>query len=242
MEIPVFKVETLYHIGTLDPSMRGHNYADSQEGHLLSVSNCPLEWRQIAKLGGYPLHTVESDNEILLLDVLRAVADPVLSESIEAWGVEQGLCERKELWLSWETDEEGEWRPSTYLTRDEAERENQADEIGEERPDGLPLIEPREFAVGTAKLASLVCKPSIGSSAHALEFVAILWAEENFPNLHGVWWEDVIDVYSHRAPRGGIFPERLPKLNFAEVPFGHATEDPEPLETGVVGSKKSLRP
>jgi hypothetical protein len=55
MKIPVIAFDTAYHLGTLDPSLRGKEGGavggDSQEGHLLSVSTCPEAWRSIARLG-----------------------------------------------------------------------------------------------------------------------------------------------------------------------------------------------
>ena len=109
MKLPVIAFDTVYHLGTLDPSLRGKEGGavggDSQEGHLLSVSTCPDAWRSIARIGGVDLHamTIQEGGPALFFDI-HALNDPEhtrLRETIERFGAEEGLTQSKALWRAW---------------------------------------------------------------------------------------------------------------------------------------------
>ncbi len=73
MQISLLTLDTCYHLGSLDPDDRGEQ-GESHEGHLLSVSTCPLAWRSIARLGGRKLHGINKadGSTIRFVDVLAA--------------------------------------------------------------------------------------------------------------------------------------------------------------------------
>jgi hypothetical protein len=238
MEIPIVKAEVLFHFGTLDEQQRGIHMSDSQEGHLLSVSNCPFAWEEIARLGGNPLHSLEAKGPLMLLDVHGVMENESLKAIITEWSINEGLCEIADLWKAWNTNENGEWCSSTYATREEAESE--CDEMEDCRDNGEPLVEPFTSLVGTQKLADAVKIRDLSTDADSLEFAAILWSEKHVPNLHGAWWNQDLDVYSHSAPRGGIFPEKMAEIEFKKQCRNDVDDTLYPLE--FVTLKQFSRP
>lgn len=224
MNIPIVEFDCLFHIGTLDASRRGEKFSESHEGHMLSVSSHPMAWRQIARIGGNPLNEITSEQCVKLLDIYRLLDDKHLKTAVEEWGVEQGLCERKEAWLAWFSgEEEGDWRYFTCRTKEEAQ--NCLEETDDVRENGKPLVECVEIIAGTKKLESLVNQSKLDECTDSIEMVAALWAELKYPELHGVWWEELLDVYGSSAPRGGIFPAKMNSLQFQRIDFSLAPDD-----------------
>lgn len=227
-ELPVIQLESVLHIGTLDPARRGAQ-GESLEGHLLSVSLAPHAWRRIARLGGNPLHALSKPQGICLLDLHATEKDDQLRSLIEQWALQEGLLERKTLWRAWRYDsEEDAWGYTLHATEDEARAEVDEEEDEPSGPDDAPAVQPHELLAGTPALAALVKIVGLGQR-DGFDYAAALWAERTQPEVDGVWWEEEYDPAGLSAPRGGLFPSRITELTATEIDWKDAPSDVESL-------------
>jgi GNAT superfamily N-acetyltransferase len=230
VKIPTLKFPALYHIGTLDADHRGEQ-GESQEGHLLSVSVCPAAWRSIARLGGRPLHLIEKNNGIELLDVHAAHANPELRAEIEAWAIEHGYAEHRTLWKAWTYDcEYGDDDPNAWRYTLHASQEKAANEIEDDDATGPngEAVESEHLFVGTPALAIHVKQHDL-SKREAFNFAALVWAEMKHPYLDGAYWNQPYNRHSLSAPRGGIFPAKISEVAIREVDWRTAPAEDELL-------------
>jgi hypothetical protein len=219
---PTISLPALYHIGTLDASQRGLR-SENHAGHLLAASVCPAAWQRIAKLGGNPLHHLSRPDGLVLLDVLAAEKDPGLNLEIAAWAVDNGYAEHRTLWQAWSYDVEADddataWRFTLHETQAKAANEIEDEEA--EGPNGPP-VEPLFILAGTPKLEAHVGVHNLGRR-DAFEYAALVWAEATQPDLDGAYWTETYDPHSLSAPRGGIFPSKLPELSIRDVDWKQA--------------------
>ena len=97
MRLPLIPMQGVWHVGTLDPEMRGTQHSVSYEGAGLSVSNCPAAWRSMASLDGPTLRLVRPG--ALWLDL--AAMPPEAREAAVAHAVDAGLAEEVPVWRAW---------------------------------------------------------------------------------------------------------------------------------------------
>lgn len=243
MRVPVLELPIVYHIGTLDPAMRGqHHHRTSQEGAGLSVSLCPDGWRRIAKLGGYPLQKLDREGALFLdLDSM----DAELRAAVGDWAVTQGLAARETRWLAWTWDDEEEgWRGMTCLTREDAVAELEAvldgDEPTDERlalpdeeggPPGGSLVSCEEALVLTG--AGDARALGFGRDTNASDIAAMFYAEDvlrpAMPDLLGVWWGSDYEPLGYRAPKGAILPSCVGAFSARETGWDGVPDDEELL-------------
>jgi hypothetical protein len=228
--VPIIELERVYHVGDLDPALRGSLHRSSQEGPCLSVSLCPEAWIEIARLGGSGLFALERDGAAFL-DVHAAMADPVLRDAIVRWAESEGLIVFREQWKAWSFDEETEtFNYFVARSREEAEREVDEFACG---PDGGPAVELHMGYVATPELGSrLGCGRF--DDTFTLDFAAMVWARDAAPNLtgrvlDGVWFREAYAPDHYSAPRGGIFPEALSRWRPLALPSG-SVEDEDALD------------
>lgn len=227
MSIPVIKVETVFHIGSLDVKNRGQR-GESMEGHLFSVSTCPTAWKKIARIGGSPLHQISKEEGALFLDVLAVAQDAKLKAMIEDWSISQGMAQRKVLWKAWNYDSESEnWCYGLYLSKDEASNEVDGEE--DAGPNGVGCVEPVETLIGTAALSDRVQIKDL-SSQDAFDYCAMTWAHETMPKIDGVWWLETYEPEALSAPRGGIFPEKMDGFSVKPVSWGDAPNEEDGVD------------
>lgn len=216
---PFTGLETVYHVGTLEPSDRSGRA--SLEAFCLSVSLHPDEWRHIARCGDAPLWAMSRENALWL--EADALSD-AQAEAIGAWGVSEGLAVPFTHWRAWFHDDEADqWSFMRLATREEAEAEADEDmdpdaDIVEPEP-GLRLTE-----AGMAALERWA-DPSM-----AFEGLLILYADRvlsaDIPDLVGVWWDEIEDPLSLSCPRGGVLPSRLEDFRCERVPPEDAIDIP----------------
>ncbi len=121
--------------------------------------------------------------------------------------MDAGLGVWRSVWLAWNQDAEtDEWRYSLHATRDAAYLE--VDDPLALREGGEPCVQPSEILAGTPALTARV-KVNLGRS-DALAFCLMALVEDNLPQVDGLWWAETHDVWQLSAPRGGIFPQRVP--------------------------------
>ena len=220
--MPVRNVPLSFHVGTLDPARRS-SAKDSLEGPCLSVSHCPFAWRRIAKLGNAPLQAMRftgDQDRALFLDVLAIERGAPLFQDIVGWGTRNGLVSEKTMFKAWEFDTETEeWRYSLHVTPEVAREELEALNPNEAlaAPDGHEPIEPATILAGTPALEARVQHARL-DQIDAFDFLALVWAMETQPQLLGIWWTETYDPDALSAPRGGVFPDRLPQFLRATVP------------------------
>jgi hypothetical protein len=227
MSVPFsfFEMDQAFHVGTMDETRRGANYTTSYEGRLLSISNCPNAWRQIAHLDGDRTFALATGGK-LLLD-LHGLDDTAMS-LIASWSESVGLAERTEVFRGWEWDaDDGGWRFSEYGTREEAESELR---FFLDLADGDPLP-TKKLPKGKTSLVEPVDVISLTrhgqdrsgweAAGDASDIVAAFYAEDVLANLDdrviGVWWNERYAPQSLSAPRGGLFASALPKIEVTPV-------------------------
>lgn len=219
LKIPVVKTDSIFHIGTLNRERKGSFYADSLEGHCLSVSHCPKAWMRIARLGGNPLWEM-SKRGAMFLDIHKAAKSKALRNEIEQWGFAQHYIEHKPMWRAWQTDEDGEWGYMLFNT-EELALQNVEEEDGGPRG---KAVEPMQILMGTDRLAERVGFKSL-SDRDAFDFLATVWAEDTQPLIDGVWWCDEYAPFALSAPRGGVFPDKVTQWTRAKININSQDND-----------------
>lgn len=206
MKTKTFK--KLYHIGLmvgLQEGRRQRGSTSSQEGHCLSVSECPDAWRQIAKIGGYPLwELIKPGNAFLHAHALKKAERKL----IEAWALQQGFVQAGTLFQAWSTDEEGEPIFGLYLTREEA-----VDELGEDAYEASDIKEVP--AVLPTEALSAYCQQKV-DFLDVEDMIQLCYADKVL-GLDGVFWNDRLDPYAYSAPRAGILPHKLAEWSVTKV-------------------------
>jgi len=196
---PVRNIDTVYHIGSMDPKDK-YNRGRSLEGHTLSVTDEDHidDWRRIAKLGGWPLWELHNNDGGRFLD--RHQLDDA---DIAAWGEENSLLEPMTLYrvTSWDSEEEEEVSSIHHYPED-AEEEAEFNE---------GTVEPFDGHIATRTLDRLIGETV--ELALALDMAALAWAKKL--GLDGVWWQD--DEGEWSAPRGGILPGKLNRWNKKKI-------------------------
>ena len=197
----------LWHVGSMDPKDKRD---DSYEGAGLSVSVNPEEWQQIARIGGDLWELTKSGNRFVNYHRLTKVQ----RKSIREWGVKNGYATPAELWRHSYFDEEvgeGEWRYSDFDTKEQAEAElgGQGEGVDEK-------VEPVEGGLkATPKLEQKTLRKNI-SPVEMDDLLVTAYAEDEL-DCDGVWWQDTLDPENLSAPRGVIFPARLPEWSKKKV-------------------------
>lgn len=199
----------LFHIGTMSPPDKGVR-GDSYEGHGLSVSTCPEAWESIAKLGGQPWWTLESNSTAgpRFLDLLATPTEA--REKMVAWAVDRGFvipCVGAK--LSWYDADHEEMVYTTFDNPHSARLEFEAmtDEY-EGEPENAPALESYEgWKLTPAGLAAVARTRAALDETPTM--AAILYCESE-TDFDGVYWGDRLDVCALSAPRAVIFPSRLP--------------------------------
>lgn len=245
-QLPLIKTAYVYHAGDLtQPITNDRPY--SQEGACLSVSHCPLDWCRIAKLPVKYIHTLRRDTEFVLLDMQLAYKDDDLRSEVINWAREEGLVEEKVRWRAWYFDSEAdEWRHYTCATKEDADVEvSEVLEYLEEgdatAPPGHNMVEPVVLWVSTPKLATRMRQAKYGD-VDAFDFAMIAWAEDNLPQLDGVWWNQPYDPFSLTAPRGGLFQRVLPKCIIDTATIDKWSPSPSAGVDGDLQSSMSCGP
>jgi hypothetical protein len=219
MNIPVIRLNKVFHVGSLDRSRLGENSgASSQEGACLSVSLVPNAWASIARLGD-ELHVLETADG-LFLDAVALLGDAAAKSEILDWAAGAGLAEMRTLWRAWSYDDETEeWRFMLLATREDAlgecglAEDDYVDGAAAPGPEGHAGIEPVDVPVGTAALRGLTgfaAPPDEDASDAIMVAFAMLRGEELAGRpFDGVWWCEIYAPEMLSSPRGGIFPERV---------------------------------
>lgn len=232
-------IDTVYHVGTLNKDDRVR--AESQEGHLLSVSEHPDEWEEIAECGGDRWEMTREG--AVWLDAV-ALTDEEEAE-ISDWAVREGYAQETPLWRAWRFDTEAE-RWEYFLTPSEEMALSEVDEHDLEN--GKPpsadgkLVDPVTRLTLTER--GLAAVGRMPEAAHALDAVIILWADTVLKpqndDLMGVWWHEDYAPEILSCPRGGVFPDRLcefeiesdlgmpPPLSFIEEHWAEREDDLSP--------------
>lgn len=234
--LPIFSCPHVYHIGTLNPSNRGRQFRSSLEGNALSVSNCPSAWRQIARLGGSPLHKLSAKaGPLKFLDGLAASAPGPLRDGCLRWARREGLATDTTVWRAWQEDEEGGAYYLACRTREEALIEADGDERA---------LEVVESVVGTSKLADLMKAPEVTTDP-SLHLVIQAWAELRLGpalGLHGVWWNEMFRPESLSAPRGAIFPGAVARLHRETIDWSLVSDEGPDFEPDRAAPRTEAEP
>lgn len=200
-EPPVVGFDSVFHVGTLDPSRKGESYGRSYEGSGLSMSLHPDDWQQIARLSGHVWQIGTSS----LRFMSRHDVDESQTAAAVAWAESEGLVEIRDMWLySTGENENGDATFAYAATREEA-----LDELAYFEDDSQPEL--RRVPVATELLAERT-----GQRFHPDEDVTddalIVFAEQHL-DVDGLWWEDDYDPDVLSCPRGVIFAGKVAALD-----------------------------
>lgn len=188
---PMVGVDTVWHIGDMNPE---HRSGWSLEGHALSVSVCPDEWEQIARLGGRGRWRL--DGPFAMIDALALTDDD--REAVARWAQHEQLLVPATVWHA-HLGEDAELGDEIVLVFDtEADARSEAEGWGVDDVDAA--VEPVAGWKATEALARVVGR---SDPTDAFEHALLVWAEA--AGYDGVWFEERLDVAALSAPRGGLF-------------------------------------
>jgi hypothetical protein len=190
--IPVVRLETVYHVGDLDPLRKNRG---SYEADCLSVSLCPDAWRTIARLSG-PTYELKKRNG-LFIDVLRM--SQTARRDLVRWAEHHGYIKRKTMYRAVVTRDDDTGRPgyAWFPNRADARTESlMGESVGAKQP-----------WVATEKLLNLQGVLKTLVDRDAVDLAIMTWAES--VGADGVLWREIYAPERLSAPRGGIFARRL---------------------------------
>ena len=192
----------VYHLGNLagKPSPRY-----SLEGHCLSVSLCPNEWRMIAQLGDLDCHILSKKNS-QFLDAHAFTNIESNRTQILSWAERQGLITKNKLYqIEWYDEEYNQTRTMLLDSYDEAVIE--ADGYGVEIVPTTGWIANQMLIQHTNQIK---IEPNLVE-----DMVLICFGEKM--GLDGIWWTDFFYPHSLGAPRGGIYPNKLSRWTVRRI-------------------------
>lgn len=198
---PITYIPNVFHVGTMQPKLKGTRFRESYEGSGLSVSEHPQAWKQIAQLGGFATWRL-SKPDARFLDAHELTGQQ--REQIIQWGIDEGLITMRERWIAIYYGEDGEEYEMLLETRDEALTEVDGDS---------DLIRRTMSAQATPLLASRQ-----GTQERSDAFDHLLVEASRMAGLDGVWWHDHLDPLAYSAPRGVIHPHQLASWNITQEP------------------------
>lgn len=186
-DFPIKKLNTVYHIGTMDISKKStHSY----EGSGLSISTMPDVWRRISETTYGDTIKLTKNNGIFL-DYYKLLKNKDLIKNITEWGIDNNYVFEVPIYrvlingLGY----------MEFFTYDEAIKE----------ADNLKKIKIKKGLKNTEKLRKETMQNKIDPLS-IFDFLVTVYIE-NTTNFDGVWWNDKIDYDS--APRGVIFNKKI---------------------------------
>lgn len=209
MKLPVFSIDKIYHLGSLDSSKRS---ALSYEGHTLSASTCPEAWEKIARLGGNPCHKLEKKGA-LFLDVESLLNNTALEKRLLKFGKDNGFIELRNIYeISWYDEEMEDTMSFRCLSSEEA-----FNEMDEDRS----MKELSEW-IETPLLLERTSQSRKVSASNPRQLLAVLYAEhlseKGYP-LDGVFMDHQYAPDHLSAPAFGILPGKLKSFAVDVVPM-----------------------
>lgn len=235
--IPFTAIDTVWHVGTLELSDRTDRR--SLEGNLLSVSQHPDTWSDIARCAGI-IWKLERDGA-LWLDAL-ALSDEQEAE-IRAWALSEGLAREATLYRVWHFDGEADdWGFFEFENEERAFKELD----DPEEWDGVEI--PSESGEQLDRIAGVVLTDAgmeaVGRWAdvtHAGDALLMIWADRVLKpgnaDLMGVWWYEDDNPLSLSCPRGGVFVDRLSEF---EIIDERGNEPPESFRRMHAGTEEDM--
>lgn len=235
--IPFTAIDTVWHVGTLELSDRTDRR--SLEGNLLSVSQHPDTWSDIARCAGFTWE-LERDGA-LWLDAL-ALSDEQEAE-IRAWALSEGLAREATLYRVWHFDGEADdWGFFEFGNEEQALKE--LDDTGEWEETEIPS----ESGGLLDRIAGVVLTDAgmeaVGRWAdvtHADDALLMIWADRvlkpDNADLMGVWWYEDDNPLSLSCPRGGVFVDRLCEF---EITDDRGNEPPDSFRRMHAGTEEDM--
>jgi hypothetical protein len=201
ISLPTTQRQTLFHVGTLDLSLKSPS---SHEGYTgLSVSPHPKAWRQISRMTeGHSFRLTNPDG--LFVSVLDI--DTPMWNSLYRWGGDSGYLIPSTVFRVSHYDDEFDSRLfSDFHSLSEAEIE----------ADGLDgEIEMLQSWKGTSLFARCVGAKNI----EHLDLITFPYAKQHL-DVDGLYWDCTLDTSRYSAPRATIFQTKLPRWGVEKFSF-----------------------
>ncbi|MBG9693191.1 hypothetical protein ABD91_20845 [Lysinibacillus sphaericus] len=206
VEIPTIEFSELFHVGDIDISEKQRN---SYEGSGLSVSDCPKVWTRIARLGGRNTNRLTKEKGVFLNYHVLGTA----RKKIKKWGLEQGFIEKQDIYLVPGMNENGEEYYMTFINPEHAYEEyveyvefSLEEELTLSKEEILNNLR-KSYYKAMPKLLKVSMRDHIGPM-ETIDLLVVAWAEQ-FTELDGVHWADILDEENLSAPRSVIFNNKV---------------------------------
>lgn len=216
MKLPIFRVNDLYHLGSMDSEQRsGRSY----EGHCLSASLCPNAWQSIARIGG-DCHKL-SKPDATFLNIPEMLNNSSLEKRLLKFGKDQGFIQLSEVYeLSWEDCETEDLITTRVRTHDEALEEMFCNEDMEMKK-MMDWIETSKLLEATKQTRTL-------SAANPRDLLAVAYAdhlaEKGYP-IDGIFMDHKHDPLSLSAHAFGILPSKISEFTCEQTPIPDDVEN-----------------
>lgn len=212
-QVPFIINPTVFHVGTMVPSLRKHRF--SFEGDSLSVSTCPAEWTKIARLGGGKTWKLRQEDEQLAR--FLNMHDPHIISQLEALAISNGLVRVGKAVSVRVQNDNGEDVNELYATKAEALEQHDYEDISDDAFKTVETLYPTAYL---HERYPLLPKGLLGATALNISTVVLADSQskpELLDRVSGLWWNEVLDVHSLSAPRGCIFASKLDAWKVREL-------------------------
>lgn len=195
-------IDTVFHIGNFDLTKK-RDY--SHEGSGLSVSLDPETWRSLARLGNAPIWKLSNPTGTFV-EYHAAKSDKTFTQQVYDWALAQGYVTCGTRYEVHTYDDE---LNSTYVQTFDTLEAAQAEEAVYEDGEPSAVKEVAGYLL-TRKGAARACHSAL-THAFVFDFALGFYVEDTMPDIDGIWWADDDAPENYSAPRGAIFPSRLPR-------------------------------
>lgn len=189
----------VFHVGTLNISNK--RKFSHETGLGISVSEHPMEWMKIAKIGGNIYKFTNPKGNFL--DVYK-LTKPDMNR-IEKWGIINKLVEKSLIYyFTYYNSEADSTMKMEFTSKQEAINNARLENAKVKTREGLTATQKFHKLVGW-KINQLMVK----------DYLITYFAHTT--DVDGVWFNDKLDIANYSAPRGTIFDNKLFRWNIKQV-------------------------
>ena len=206
--LPVTEPQELIHVGKLDGELPRNQ--TSHEGALLSASEYPEEWVEIAKLGESPWWTIQGTKGLRLIEI---IGNDKTWEKVLWWALSWGIIETKSLWKTPVSSNEEDAILYALCHSLEEARESHDLELGDTQETTALVPAPNLWAYWNQRAETEATNPHPSFTRPAVAMLLVEggahtgWTTKA-PVL-GLHWDEELNPAMLSAPRAGLSPAML---------------------------------